>query len=89
MCRKPMGWTNALRCKKVNIWDPARQRVDKYLCSQPYQEVKFTRPTWLTRFGFPSKPRSSPEDLALRKGDAKYCDMSKLHKQEAKRPFHK
>eukprot|EP00435_Cladocopium_sp_Y103_P065626 s75_g27.t1 len=44
-------------------------------------EVKFTRPFWLTRRGFPNFPRSNPQELGP-KGQ-KYCNMSKIHQQEA------
>mmetsp|Transcript_101644 Transcript_101644/g.180223 ORF Transcript_101644/g.180223 Transcript_101644/m.180223 type:complete len:94 (-) Transcript_101644:47-328(-) len=85
MCRKPMGWCNRLRSKTVNIWDPARHRPDKFLCSQPYHETKFTRPKWLTKWGFPKQPRTPAHEIG-RKGE-KYCNMSHIHQQDSKRPF--
>eukprot|EP00929_Paragymnodinium_shiwhaense_P009377 TRINITY_DN11352_c0_g1_i2.p3 TRINITY_DN11352_c0_g1~~TRINITY_DN11352_c0_g1_i2.p3 ORF type:complete len:106 (+),score=13.82 TRINITY_DN11352_c0_g1_i2:105-422(+) len=88
LCRKPMSWTYRLKRYRVNIWDARKYRADKYLCVQPYQEVKFTRPWWLTRHGFPKFSRTPGHEIGS-KGEDKYCDMSKIHRQEARRPFQK
>mmetsp|Transcript_63740 Transcript_63740/g.137093 ORF Transcript_63740/g.137093 Transcript_63740/m.137093 type:complete len:96 (+) Transcript_63740:91-378(+) len=85
MGKQPVGWVNALRARRVNIWEPKYMRPDKWLCNHPYTEVKFTRPPWLTRYGFPAQPRTAPGDVV--RNSAKHCDMSKLHKQDAKKPF--
>mmetsp|Transcript_67297 Transcript_67297/g.156233 ORF Transcript_67297/g.156233 Transcript_67297/m.156233 type:complete len:94 (+) Transcript_67297:129-410(+) len=86
MCRYPSGWCNRMRSKRINIWQIKRMHLHQHLCHHPYTEVKFTRPYWLTRFGFPANPRTDRHELGS-KGE-KYCDMSKLHQQENRaRPF--
>eukprot|EP00439_Symbiodinium_sp_Y106_P023858 s7408_g2.t3 len=80
MNRRPMGWCNRLRAKKVNIWKYQFMGPDKWLCNHPYHEVKFTRPYWLTRRGFPNFPRSDPHQIGP-KGE-KFFDMSRLHAQD-------
>eukprot|EP00434_Breviolum_minutum_P016976 symbB.v1.2.014976.t2/scaffold1107.1/size155946/10 len=69
--------------KRINIWESRFMRPDKWLCNHPYHEVKFTRPYWLGRRGFPNIPRSNPHEIG-RKGE-KYCDMSKIHQQETRK----
>mmetsp|Transcript_100943 Transcript_100943/g.324034 ORF Transcript_100943/g.324034 Transcript_100943/m.324034 type:complete len:95 (+) Transcript_100943:75-359(+) len=85
MCRKASGWCVKMRSCKVNIWDRRKMRPDKWMISLPYTETKFTRPPWLTRFGFPALPRSDPKTITP-DGESKYCNMSRLHEQDAKRP---
>mmetsp|Transcript_51180 Transcript_51180/g.122592 ORF Transcript_51180/g.122592 Transcript_51180/m.122592 type:complete len:89 (-) Transcript_51180:35-301(-) len=82
MGRHPMGWCNRMRSKKVNIWEYRFMTPDKWLCNQPYYEVKFTRPYWLTRRGYPNFPRTDAHQIGS-KGQ-KYCDMSRLHQQDSK-----
>mmetsp|Transcript_33375 Transcript_33375/g.50487 ORF Transcript_33375/g.50487 Transcript_33375/m.50487 type:complete len:99 (+) Transcript_33375:28-324(+) len=86
MCRKPNGWCHRMRQKKINIWDCRRMRVDKWLCKHPYDEVKFFRPPWLTRYGNPANPRSDPKSITP-DGQSKFCNMSRLHQQDAKNPY--
>mmetsp|Transcript_34620 Transcript_34620/g.88840 ORF Transcript_34620/g.88840 Transcript_34620/m.88840 type:complete len:93 (-) Transcript_34620:99-377(-) len=85
MARHPSGWCHRMRSQRVNIWDTQRLRPDKWLIYHPYQEVKFTRPPWLTRWGFPAKPRTEADPRAKR--DHKFCNMSMLHKQDEKKPL--
>mmetsp|Transcript_91174 Transcript_91174/g.242133 ORF Transcript_91174/g.242133 Transcript_91174/m.242133 type:complete len:94 (+) Transcript_91174:94-375(+) len=86
MCRLPSGWCNRMRSKRLNKWAINRMNLHQHLVNHPYTEVKFTRPAWLTRWGFPANPRTDPHEIG-RKGE-KYCDMSKLHSQEDQaRPF--
>merc|ERR1711972_729353 len=80
----PSGWCNEMRSRKVNIWCRRRMKPRTWLCTQPYHETKFTRPFWLTRWGFPMKPRTDPKQISPEWED-KYCNMSRLHQQDALR----
>mmetsp|Transcript_38948 Transcript_38948/g.70913 ORF Transcript_38948/g.70913 Transcript_38948/m.70913 type:complete len:120 (+) Transcript_38948:71-430(+) len=84
--RRPMGWSNALRAKRVNIWDVALRRPDKLLTSQPYMETKFNRPRWLTRYGFPAEPRTPREEMKKAYDGKKYCNMARIHHQDKRVP---
>mmetsp|Transcript_15139 Transcript_15139/g.40370 ORF Transcript_15139/g.40370 Transcript_15139/m.40370 type:complete len:95 (+) Transcript_15139:118-402(+) len=86
MCKLPMGWCNKPRSNRINIWALQRKRPAIYLTLMPFHETKFTRPPWLTKYGFPANPRTDPKEIG-RKGEAKYCDMSRLHRQDAARPL--
>eukprot|EP00811_Abedinium_folium_P019882 NODE_28849_length_464_cov_4.451039.p2 GENE.NODE_28849_length_464_cov_4.451039~~NODE_28849_length_464_cov_4.451039.p2 ORF type:complete len:89 (-),score=18.78 NODE_28849_length_464_cov_4.451039:105-371(-) len=86
MCRHKMGWQNRLRVNRVNIWDVKRMRPDKLICHQMIHETKFTRPPWLTRFGFPMKARTDNADKSTYH-TPKYCNMSRIHKQDNFKPF--
>mmetsp|Transcript_36076 Transcript_36076/g.82855 ORF Transcript_36076/g.82855 Transcript_36076/m.82855 type:complete len:121 (-) Transcript_36076:53-415(-) len=85
--RRPMGWTNALRAKRVNIWDVNLFRPDKLLCRQPFMETFFTRPKWLTRYGNPRETRTPKEEMQKSYDGKKYCDMGRIHVQDRRVKF--
>mmetsp|Transcript_27226 Transcript_27226/g.59575 ORF Transcript_27226/g.59575 Transcript_27226/m.59575 type:complete len:93 (+) Transcript_27226:84-362(+) len=84
MCRVPTGWVHRMQSKKINIWDVRKMRPDRYLCKQPFFETKFNRPYWLNKLGMPMFSRTPALEIG-RPGEKKYCDMSALHRQDAKK----
>ena len=66
-------WTKTLAKYVINVNDVKKKSLEQRMSSQPYVNLRFKRPKFLSKYGFPKELREEFEKKP------KFCNMSYLH----------